>query len=95
MLVLLLKGPYHPGIDIGFDIVGWGLAWGMGLTTIIYTAELNYTDFPCDPYYGDEYQDECSLAQKSNGVAYSIAVLMLIYGSVRNSEDVVSNQTDH
>jgi hypothetical protein len=86
--VLLLKGPYHPGIDIGFDVVGWGLAWGMAMTTIIYTAYLDYTDFPCDPYYGDEYQYECSLARKSDGVAYSSAVLMLIYGSVQDSQEL-------
>lgn len=34
--------PYHPGIDIGLDFLGWGLAWSLGILQLSESGSMSY-----------------------------------------------------
>lgn len=83
MLVLFFNGPYHPAIDIGFDIIGWAGAWACGILTVITAAYLSDVSFYCsyDEYYHEYgYEDECRLAKKYDALLYASAAFLLIFG---------------
>lgn len=82
MIVLFFNGPYHPAIDIGFDMFGWMGSWACGIVTIVFAAYLSDVDFYCDPYYEDDYTRECGLARRFDGLYFSAAVLLIIVGFV-------------
>jgi hypothetical protein len=81
MIVLFFNGPYHPAIDIGFDIMGWGGGWACGILTVIITEYLSDVEFYCDEYPND-YREECGAARRLDGIFYSAGVFQLIFGFV-------------
>ena len=79
MLVLFFRGSYHPGIDVAFDLIGWGANWGWCWLVFLDTAFLNCEYF----YYGDNEShkdDVCQLYRKLRGLYYTAGVLMVFYG---------------
>ena len=82
MIVLFFNGPYHPAIDIGFDIIGWGGGWACSTLTFFITAYLSDVEFYCDSSW-DDYREECGTARQFDGLMYSAAVFQLIFGFVK------------
>lgn len=70
--------PCHPGVDIAFDFIGWGLNWSMGIILLTWVDYSN-PDFYCER---DRYYDEwdCGQARAVTGVQITACVLTLTVG---------------
>lgn len=79
LTLLILGSPWHPGMDIAFDFIAWGLNWGMGIMLVIWTAFADDISIYCqrDSVY-DEY--DCRQMTAVTAVQYIGGILTVVVG---------------
>ncbi|KAK5165727.1 uncharacterized protein LTR77_008650 [Saxophila tyrrhenica] len=81
LLLHLLRGPhpYHPGIDIPFDFIGWGLGWAMGC--LLLATNLKYK-YPSNEDYPSGDGRVIMEGEVLKGVEIAGAVFAVVVGAV-------------
>lgn len=78
LLVLVVRGSYHPGIDIAMDFLGWGLQWAMGILLVIWRSMSSDVEWTCD-YRGADSQ-ACANSKKMSGIQWAGGILSIVIG---------------
>lgn len=81
LILFFCHRPYHPGVDIAMDFMGWGLNWAMAIMLIIWTTYAEFTEYECDPDYNGSAAF-CSTARRIDGIQWMAAILTLAAGYV-------------
>ena len=72
--------PWHPGADIAFDFLAWGLNWAMGILLFTWVG-MDYDDpaWYCerDQFYSER---DCSETKAVVGVQTTASILTLVVG---------------
>ena len=86
ILVLYFRGSYHPGIDVGLDLAGWGANWGwcwiVFLTAVFENCDYHYYYYYHRGHDRPSREYVCQQTRVAKGLMYTIGVFMVFYGSV-------------
>lgn len=79
LCILLFRGTYPAGVDVGLDLIGWGLAWGFGIVLIQWAASM---DYPRSCEYRNTSNTFCINSRALMACEVVGGIMALLYGYV-------------
>ena len=75
--ILLFRGSYPAGVDVGLDFIGWGLAWGLGIVVLEWAVRM---DYPRSCQYRNTSNTFCINSRALMACEVVGGIMALLYG---------------